>query len=126
MLEEPILIDDNIIRQAPDVGSKDKVASYIEALTTSREHLVKNNVFIFISSTENALDGRIVSLNPTSSLVSDLLNQYFNVADCDVIANMNISEVNIYRNGVKVDHSDELVNGDVVTLPPELIELLEL
>ena len=126
ILDEPILIDGNIIRQAPDVGSKDKTASYIDALTTSRENLVKNNVFIFISSTKNALDGRIVSLNPSSSLVSDLLNQHFNVAERGVIRNMNISEVIMYRNGVKVNLSDELVNGDVVTLPPELIELLEL
>lgn len=125
-LDAPILIDGHIIRQAPYVGSKDKTASYIDALTTSRENLVKNNVFIFISSTKNALDGRIVSLNPSSSLVSDLLNQHFNVAERGVIRNMNISEVIMYRNGVKVNLSDELVNGDVVTLPPELIELLEL
>lgn len=118
---EPLLSElptDDIIKQAPDITpSKDRVGSYIDALTTSRESLVKNNVFIFISSSENALDGRIVSIDPASSRVSDVLKQYGSTMS-SAIPNEHV----MYRNGVSISQDESLSNGDVLTLPACLIE----
>lgn len=109
---------EDVIKKAPDIAStKSKIQSYIEALSTSRESLVKNNVFIFISSSESALDGRIVSIDPSASYVSDVLRQY----GCDI----ETSTMNIYRNGVRATCDDQLSNGDVLTLPSSIINLIE-
>jgi (p)ppGpp synthase/HD superfamily hydrolase len=109
---------EDVIKKAPDIAStKSKIQSYIEALSTSRESLVKNNVFIFISSSESALDGRIVSIDPSASHVSDVLKEY----GCDVES----STMNIYRNGVRATCDDQLSNGDVLTLPSSIINLIE-
>ena len=118
---EPLLSElptDDIIKQAPDITpSKDRVGSYIDALTTSRESLVKNNVFIFISSSKSALDGRIVSIDPASNRVSDVLKQYGSTMS-SAIHNEHV----MYRNGVSISQDESLSNGDVLTLPACLIE----
>jgi hypothetical protein len=96
------------------------IASYIKALTTSCKSLVKNNVFIFISSSESALDGRIISLDPSSCMVADVLTQHGAAAEKDIIDHVSHGSIVLYRNGVRVALDDELCNGDVLTLPPRL------
>ena len=110
------------IEHVPGVKSKDRIASYIDALATSRESLVKNNIFIFISSSKSALDGRIVSIDPNSSLVIDVLKQYGSGSVTDIIKS---GSIQMYRNGVRIFLDEELVNGDVLTLPPQIIDLID-
>ena len=117
---EPTPELNDIIIEAPSVASKDRVGSYIDALTTSRESLVKNYVFIFISSTESALDGRIISLDPTANLCSDVFKQYGGNVTPEIL-----KEIVLYRNGIRISLNDDLTNGDVLTLTPEVIDMIE-
>jgi len=114
---EPIPVETSQDKPAAEKG---RIASYIEALATSRESLVKNNVFIFISSSESALDGRIISLDPSSCMVADVLTQHGAAAEKDIIDHVSHGSIVLYRNGVRVALDDELCNGDVLTLPPRL------
>jgi hypothetical protein len=116
---EPTPELDNIIAEAPSVASKDRVGSYIDALTTSRQNMVENNVFIFISSTESALDGRILSLDPNANLCSDVLQQ------CGGITPKMLEQIELYRNGIRISLNDALTNGDVLTLTPEVIDMID-
>jgi len=90
---------------------KGRVASYIEALTTSRETLVQNNRFIFVSATSSALDGKMVSIDPSASSIADVIDEYG--------GNCRDGELEVFLNGVRC-HSlvEELSNGDVLTLRP--------
>ena len=96
--------------------NKSRISSYIDALTSSREKIIQNNLFIFISSTNSALDGRIVSINPIESSVADVLKK-FGVRDCSVGSNPEM-----YINGVSVSLNKKLCNGDVLTLPHIMID----
>jgi len=96
---------------------KGRVASYIEALAKSREAIVQNNVFVFLSSTESALDGTIISVN-SSAKVSDVLKQYVKL-DRDDDDSLDLDEIVVYQNGVRVrldTLEKELSNGDVLTV----------
>ncbi|KAL7521611.1 hypothetical protein ACHAWX_006289 [Stephanocyclus meneghinianus] len=75
----------DIVRPTSDTTSIGQITSYIEALTTSREILVENNVFVFISSSKNALDGRLISLDPSSRLVADVLMQYGGIREREIV-----------------------------------------
>merc|ERR1712192_101343 len=100
---------------------KGRVASYIEALATSREAIVQNNVFIFLSSTESALDGTIISVN-SSAKVSDVLKQYVKL-DRDNDYDLDLDEVVIYQNGVRLKTLEkELSNGDVLTVTSGILD----
>ena len=103
--------------------NKGRVASYIEALATSREAIVQNNVFVFLSSTESALDGTIISVN-SSAKVSDVLKQYVKL-DRDDVDGIDLDEVVIYQNGVRVrleTLGEELSNGDVLTVTSGILD----
>ena len=100
---------------------KGRVASYIEALATSREAIVQNNVFVFLSSTESALDGTIISVN-SSAKVSDVLKQYVKL-DRDDDDSLDLDEVVIYQNGVRLKTLEkELSNGDVLTVTSGILD----
>ena len=96
--------------------NKSRISSYIDALTSSREKIIQSNLFIFISSTNSALDGRIVSINPIESSVADVLKK-FGARDCSVGSNPEM-----YINGVSVSLNKKLCNGDVLTLPHIIID----
>lgn len=115
----------DIVRPTSDTTSIGQITSYIEALTTSREILVENNVFVFISSSKNALDGRLISLDPSSRLVADVLMQYGGIREREIVDTISSGEIEMYRNGVGVSLDDELHNGDVLTLPPKVIKLIK-
>ena len=100
------------------VAQKGRIASYIEALTTSRETIVHNNMFVFLSSTKSALDGRIVSIDPSACNVADVLEKY------DILDDISDGTLEIYQNGVRSSLYEVVSNGDVLTLPSIIIDKL--
>ena len=119
----PVAVEPNIT-EAPTTSSrstrKGRVASHIEALTKSRESIVQNKLFIFLSSTTDALDGRIVSIDPSVCNVSDVLEKY----GLSIDEYNKTSDVGIFQNGVSTSLDNELSNGDVLTLPGSIISQL--
>ena len=104
---------------------KGRIASYIDALTSSRETIEQNNLFFFISSTKSALDGKIVSIDPSASSVTDILKKYSAEMYETLIDDIAAVGPEIYRNGVTIISLDEeLCNGDILTFPPFIINCL--
>jgi len=95
----------------PPKVPKGRLASYIDALTSAREDLVQQQVFIFVSPSSSALDGKILSL-PAHSSVADAIEQvqlqYQNLPS---------SLQAVTRNGKVTTWDDILENGDVLTVP---------
>lgn len=98
---------------------KGRIESYIEALTNSRENLVQTKIFVFISSTESALDGHLISIDPSIACIADVLEKYG-------VVSTEISTHKIFRNGVQSTLDQELCNGDVLTLPSKFVESLKI
>ena len=97
---------------------KGRIASYIEALATSREAIVRNNLFVFLSSTESALDGRIVSIDPSALNVAKVLKRYGGAAmEEDILEDISAGALEVYRNGVSTSLDEEILNRDILTLP---------
>ncbi|EJK45244.1 hypothetical protein THAOC_36147 [Thalassiosira oceanica] len=91
---------------------KSRIASYIDSLASSRDVIVENNLFIFVSTTDSALDGKIVSVDPGLSSITDLLDS--------LGVDLGEDDLHIYKNGIRVmTLDDKLCNGDVVTIPKE-------
>ena len=118
-------MNEHFIKHSPGTSSKGRIASYIDALVASRKRLVENNVFIFLSSSKSALDGRIVSLNPSSNLVADVLYQYANDINSSIIDDIECGAIEMYCNGSRISLGEELSNGDVLTLPSAMMDLIE-
>ena len=92
------------------VRKKSRIASYIDSLASSRDVIVENNLFIFVSTTDSALDGKIVSVDPCLSSIIDLLESLgIDFAEDDLHM--------VYKNGIRATRDDELCNGDVLTIP---------
>lgn len=106
------------------VAQKSRIASYIESLTNSREKIVQNNLFVYISSNESALDGRLVSIDPAACNVADVLKQYGAEIDENILDHISDGTLQMYQNGVSTSLGGELSNGDVLTLPSIVIEKL--
>ncbi len=96
-------------RQSSKSQKKGRIESYIEALTTSRETLVETNLFVFISSTESALDGHLVSIDPSTASIADVLKK-------SGVEPGNMPSGIIFRNGAHAKLDDEVYNGDVITV----------
>ncbi|KAL7457618.1 hypothetical protein ACHAWC_009215 [Mediolabrus comicus] len=96
-------------RQSSKSQKKGRIESYIEALTTSRETLVETNLFVFISSTESALDGHLVSIDPSTASIADVLKK-------SGVEPGNMTSGIIFRNGAHAKLDDEVYNGDVITV----------
>ena len=103
----------------PRAKKKSRIASYIEALSTSRETIVRNHLFVFLSSTNNALDGRIVSIESNVSDVADILRKY--CGEYDIVSEDTLV---IFQNGVRTSLDAKLCNGDVLTLPSNILDKL--
>jgi hypothetical protein len=122
---QPVDVDNATVNRSPTrEPQKGRIASYIDALTSSRETIVQNNLFVFISSTKSALDGKIVSIDPSSSNVADVLKKYGANIDGRVIDDISGGTLEMYRNGVIISMDEELCNGDVLTLPHFIIDYL--
>ena len=121
---QPVDIDNAAVNRSPTrEPQKGRIASYIDALTSSRETIVQNNLFFFISSTKS-LDGKIVSIDPSSSNVADVLKKYGANINGRVIDDISGGTLEMYRNGVIISMDEELCNGDVLTLPHFIIDCL--
>ncbi len=119
MVEEmPAKRESDTEQQSTMPERKGRVASYIEALTSSRESLVETNLFVFISSTDSALDGHLISIDPSTASIADVLEK------CGIEADLAVCHM--FRNGVKVTQDQELCNGDVLTLPASLLNRLKI
>lgn len=114
----------SITEVSSKVSQKGRVASYIDALTTSRETIVQNNLFVFLSSTESALDGRIVSTDPSASYIADVLEKYGATDDRRILDDISDGTLKIYQNGIISSLNERLSNGDVLTLPSIIIDKL--
>merc|ERR1719291_1019252 len=94
-------------------AKKSRITSYIDALAMSRKSLVESNIFVFVSSTESSLDGRLITIDPRACGVNDVLKRFG--------VELNNSH-KVFKNGSVARHSDILSNGDVLTLPSEFID----
>ncbi len=118
MVEDPVQIEFDTEQQSTMPERKGRIESYIDALTTSRESLVETNLFVFISSTDSALDGHLISIDPSIASIADVLEK------CGVEADLAGGQM--FRNGVKVTQDQTLCNGDVLTLPASLLNRLKI
>ena len=115
-----------VVKRPSRDTQKGRIASYIDALTSSRESIVQNNLFFFISSTKSALDGKIVSIDPSAPNVADVLKKFGANINGRVIEDIACGTLEIYRNGVMVSLDEDLSNGDVLTLPHSIIDSLNI
>merc|ERR1739845_262955 len=99
------------------ISKKGRIQSHIEALTTSREVIVQNNIFVFLSSTKNALDGRIVSIDPSACNVVHVLQKYSDTIDEQILYGILEGSLGLFKNGVSTSLDARVCNGDVLTLP---------
>jgi (p)ppGpp synthase/HD superfamily hydrolase len=113
-----------VVNNPPRAMQKGRIASYIEALTTSRETIVQNNLFVFLSSTERAIDGNIVSIDPSATQIADVLKKYGANIDDEMLDDISAGALTIYRNGVNTSLDEKLYNGDVLTVPSSLLDNL--
>ncbi len=111
-----------IITESSSTTQKSRIASYIDALTASREKIVKNNLFVFLSSTERALDGSIVSIDPSATQVAEVLKMFGANIDENMLDEISNGALTLYRNGARTSLDEELYNGDVLTLPHILLD----
>lgn len=115
-----------IVNNPTRAAKKGRIASYIDALAASRETIVQNNLFVFLSSTERAIDGHIVSIDPSANKVADVLRKFGTNVDEKMLNHIPTGALNIYRNGVGTSLDEELYNGDVLTLPLVLLDNLHI
>jgi (p)ppGpp synthase/HD superfamily hydrolase len=92
-----------------DAERSDRCSSYIEALTSAREEIKANKVFVFISSTASANDGKILPLS-LGATVADALSK------AEDRYGMHLGESKLLCNGQEISMEDELKNGDVVVI----------
>ncbi len=104
-------------QQSTELHRKGRIESYIEALTTSRASLVESSLFVFISSTESALDGHLISIDSSIASIAGVLKK------CGV--DSEVAGGKMFRNGVKVTLDEDLSNGDVLTLPKSIVDKLK-
>ena len=89
---------------------------YIDALSTSaRDDLLDNATFIFVSSTNNAFDGKIISL-PVGSNVRDALGFISERLDLQIDSNYELGASNFKINGNLVELDEKIHNGDILTI----------
>ena len=115
--------EDQMMNNPSRATQKGRIASYIDALAASRETIVQNNLFVFISSTERAIDGNIVSIDPSANKVADVLRKFSVNIDEKMLST---GAWNMYRNGVSTSLDGELFNGDVLTLPRILLDSIHI
>jgi hypothetical protein len=130
-LELPLLSEINLkdktrMNSPSRVTQKGRIASYIEALTTSRESIMQNNLFVFLSSTNRAIDGKIVGIDPSATQVAEVLKKLGATIDGKMINAITVGTLKIFRNGLSTSLDEELHNGDVLTLPSIILNNLHI
>ena len=108
-LDVKMAMGDNMESDEDDCDRNDRCSSYIEALTSAQAEIKANKVFVFVSSTASASDGKILPLS-LGATVADALKEA-----CDRYG-MDLGESKLLCNGQVVGLEDELDNGDVVVI----------
>mmetsp|Transcript_25355 Transcript_25355/g.37196 ORF Transcript_25355/g.37196 Transcript_25355/m.37196 type:complete len:481 (+) Transcript_25355:237-1679(+) len=85
--------------------SNNRIASYIEALTTARDNLVQKNVFVFISPSNSALDGKILPLSTDACTVADALEE----------AQVRYGDMLLFSNYAETAYEEEEEDGEEKT-----------
>lgn len=84
-----------------------RLAPYIEALTTAQSDLARENVYVFLSQDGDEQEGAVLAL-PTGAVILDVLRQVdlaFLSEDC------------VFHNGSPASLTTRLSNGDVLSIP---------
>jgi (p)ppGpp synthase/HD superfamily hydrolase len=84
-----------------------RLAPYIEALTTAQSDLQRENVYVFLSELGEEAEGAVLAL-PAGSVVLDFLRQ---------IELSFLPEDSIFHNGSPASLTSRLKNGDVLSIP---------
>jgi ppGpp synthetase/RelA/SpoT-type nucleotidyltranferase len=109
MILSDILSDDNQLRAERIRARTQRLAPYIEALTAAQSDLARENVFVFLSQSENkdSKEGTVVAL-PAGAVVIDAIRA------CELPM---INEDVITHNGLRAVLTSRLNNGDVLSIP---------
>jgi len=89
-----------------------RLEPYLESLKEARLDLAQNNVFVFLSSTEESRGMENIIVLPSNARVSDALRKSQNRTGKNFVGTP-------YLNGSKVDLGQRLKNGDILTLSTE-------
>ena len=109
VLDASLTMGDNVESNEDDCDRNDRCSSYIDALTSAQAEIKANKVFVFVSSTASASDGKILPLS-LGATVADALKE------AGDRYGMSLGESKLLCNGQVVELEDELVNGDVVVI----------
>ena len=90
--------------------------SYIEALSVARSHLLDNSVFVFIVTSNTAVEGKVVGL-PIGSSVADALMEVCKRCKLSVPESFNGSQFDVFLNGKHTNLHNTLKNGDTLVVP---------
>jgi ppGpp synthetase/RelA/SpoT-type nucleotidyltranferase len=89
-------------------------SAYIDSFLSSRDSIALNEIFIFVSPSDSALEGRIISI-PKDSNLYDALLETSKLFDIDSSLSHNNG---ILLNGNRIETwNSTLNNGDILTLP---------
>ena len=118
------------INSVTSLSHNTMIQSYIDALTDARNQLLENDVYVFISPSQEALDGKLIGM-PLGSSITDALMELSKEKchggieddwDKDIcsLEQDEIAYCDILLNGLKLypdQFSDTLItNGDVLTI----------
>lgn len=90
--------------------------SYTSALSTAREHLINNSLFVFFMTPNTEVQGKVVGL-PMGSLVADALIEICERCNLSVPASFGSSDFDVFLNGELANLHDSLNNGDTLMVP---------
>jgi len=84
-----------------------RLAPYIEALTTAQSDLARENVYVFLSQDDDEQEGGVLAL-PAGAVILDVLRQ----VDLSFLP-----EDAVFHNGSPASLTTRLSNGDVLSIP---------
>jgi len=90
--------------------------SSINALSTAREHLIDNSVFVFFLTSDSAVEGKVIGL-PAGSSVADALIEICKRCNLNVPQSFDASDFDVFLNGELVDLHDSMNSGDTLVVP---------
>ena len=88
---------------------------YIDALASARDDLLDNSAFIFFSSSNNAFDGKVISV-PVGSNVRDALCVICESFDVQTDDSYTLEASDLRINGKIVELDEKINNGDMLTV----------
>ena len=123
---EPMYIEDEI-RRGRKREREERLAPYLEALSGAQTDMTRENVYVFVSlsqeaadeSTSNDTKGTVLSL-PRGSLVLDAIRAAEKWSDSPSPIHSRRSGIAVLRNGRRTsEQTEQLANGDVISILSE-------